>query len=250
MPRRVVLALVALLASGCPRTPSPATDGASDDASVPNDAATDASNATAEDAAIEAAVPIAVPVLGWIHPARYVSAPDITATSREAFLAAHGVAADKPDAACWSSGIPVCDCARTLAVTTPAGTSDLLVCTRPVEPPSAALLLGMGRRSILYAVHNGVMSPVLDVPTRATFDPENGEGHLVGSVSLRVVASPSGISLVDEYETDEGPWCPQAVKRAAAKKGKDWPFVQRAYAAVCAAAGRYVLARGRLVRGG
>jgi hypothetical protein len=190
-------------------------------------------------------------MLGWVHPARRVVFPEEPRTSREAFLAAHGVAKDKPDAACWTRGTQRCMCGATFTLTTGSSTTDVLVCVRAVEPPGSAVLPGIGRRSVFYAADKGALKVLLDVPTHATFDPENREGGVVGSVGLRAVAKPNGLDLVDEFETDEGPWCPEAVKRAAAQKGQDWALVHRNYATVCAAAGHYVLdSGGRLVRGG
>lgn len=181
--------------------------------------------------------------------------PDAPYTSREGFLRAHGITRDKPDAPCWSSllgsGYVVCECHRSFEVTTPTGIMDVLVCSRGMDPPASAEFLDMGSRTVLYGALRGAPKLLLDVPTDVTVNPENAEpGGIVGKVGLRAMPSPNGVTLVDEWENDEGPWCPQAVKRASAQRGHDWPLVHRRYAAVCATGGRYVLKDGRLVKGG
>lgn len=227
------------------------TDAAPADAAPADAAPADASPA---DALPEAAGVVVPPPLGWKHPARAAAFPEATATSREEFLLAHSVVKDKPDVACWQTLLKsthvVCECRQTLATATSTGTVDVLVCDRPIEPPSSAVSLGYGHRTILYAAEDGALKLLLDTPTRATVDHETADGSVVGSVALHPIASPNGITFVDVYETDDGPWCPQAVKRAAAQRGGDWPLVHQRYAAVCAAAGRYVLKNGRLVKGG
>jgi hypothetical protein len=175
--------------------------------------------------------------------------PEYTTTTREAFLRAHGVTNDRPDTACFLSGIPdcLCDCTRSFAVTTTTTKLDVLVCTKQESPHAVDLVEG-GTRTVLYAVDKGAPKVLLSVVTRATFSPEVRAGGLVGNVELHVTPSADGVTLVDAYEIDSGPWCPHAVAKAATQDGPDWAALRRHYAAVCSSAGRYILKDGRLVK--
>lgn len=252
--RCVPFTALALFAGACARTPPRGTGASGDGASALPDASTamDATNATDATPGDAAAAPqYGRP--GWDHPARRVSFPEGLSTSRERFLVANRITSDKPDAACWSTvprpAFVACTCDRWFEVTTTTGTMNVLVCSRGMDPPASAEFLDMGSRSILYAAVGSTLKVLIDVPTHVTVNPENAEpGEIVGKVGLRPMPSPNGVTLVDEWENDDGPWCPQAVKRAAAQRGHDWPLVRRRFAAVCATAGRYVLKDGRLVK--
>jgi hypothetical protein len=253
--RRAGLGIVglAVLAMACRRPPesrdTPSNGGPPDlnpPARTDEEQETPAPAVAAASASVDA-TPTRPPIPGWIHPARRVKLPDSsTPTTRDAFLRAHGVTSVRPDTTCFAHGIMICDCDRFITVTTT--TTDILVCEKCPEPPSA-VLLGYGTRTVLYAVEHGTPKVLLDVPTRATFAPELSDGDLVGNVELYVVPSADGVTLVDLYETDSGPWCPQAVANAATRKGPDWALLRRTYAATCASAGRYILKNGRLVKG-
>jgi len=256
--RRAYVALVgaaALLATACPRTLVGARDAGSDASSATADAATYAGDAPAEaaaasDAGAAGAVRESLPIPGWVHPAREVRFAEEPHTSREEFLRAHGIASSKPDASCWTHGTDDCSCDRAIAIETADGPKDALVCNRTVELSRSGVLFPFVGRSVLYVADKGAMKIVLDVPTRGTVESEDSRGETVGNVELRAVPSPGGVTFVDIWENDAGPWCAQAVARAAAQPGQEWLPLRRWYAAVCGTAGRYLLKNGRLVKGG
>jgi hypothetical protein len=257
--RRAGLGIVGLaaLAMGCRRPPEsrdtpsnggppdlnpPARTGEEQETPAPAVAAAAASTSVG-------ATPTRPPIPGWIHPARRVKLPDSsTPTTRDAFLQAHGVKRDRPDATCFFDGIMICECDRSIAVQTQTTTIDVLVCEKFPDPPPEAVLSGHDTRTVLYTVDHGAPKVLLDVPTRGTFEPELSDGNLVGNVELLVIPSADGVTLVDIYETDSGPWCPQAIARAGTQKGREWAVLRRTYAATCASAGRYILKNGRLVK--
>jgi hypothetical protein len=247
---RGAVVAAAFLASACPRAPGGARDAGSDAPRRPADAASEAVTDAANAATDASAAPAPLPILGWVHPAREIVLPDGPRTTREGFLRAHGVASAPPDISCWSDHADQCSCESTITIDTANGAMDVLVCKRTVEIPRSGVLFSFVERSVLYSVELRAMKLLLDVPTRATVDAEYGPGEEVGSVRVSAVASPGGVSFVDRWATDEGPWCPQAVARAAKHRGQDWVPLKRWYAAVCATAGRYVLQNGRLVKGG
>ncbi|CAN5210603.1 hypothetical protein BH09MYX1_BH09MYX1_12490 [soil metagenome] len=242
-----ILAVAHLLA-GCDRaahvTPVVEADSSS---SGSISASADASEANAPWTSADSAAPPPVP--GWIHPARRVEAPAIGTTStRDAFLAAHGVSAAKPDRSCFAGPLDLCQCDRSIAIPIDGGAIDALVCRRFVEgaPGSAVYMM---TRTVLYVVDHGAAKIALDVPTEATVEAEDTTtGAIVGRVALRIEIVPGGISLVDTYVTDAGAWCPESVRRADAEKGETWPAIRQSYRAACASSGRYAFASGRFVR--
>ena len=247
-----VAATAALVACACSRA-APGNAGAgpisSPDASTPPaSAASDAAVASLNANEASAPTPAVPPPLGWSHPARRLLFADGPATTREDFLRAHGVKTAKPDAVCWSQGLEHCACGQTLVVETAAGPLDVLVCERIVEGPWEPPLLVV-KRSVLYTVEKGASRILLDVPTEATVEAEDGPtGKEVASVALHATASGGGLTFVDVWTTDAGPWCPQSVANAAAQHGSGWAPIQRWYTAVCATAGRYSFKNGRLVK--
>jgi hypothetical protein len=221
------------------------THPAQPDATLGRDATLDAGNAP--DATSDATS--APPLAGWIHPARRTSAKDPgTPTTLEAFSRAHAATKSTPDAACWSGQTNLCTCDRAIAIDLDAGTVDVLVCKRFIEG-SAGSPIHILTRSVLYTVERGALKLVLDVPSAATVEAEDTDtGSIVGSVSLRPIPSRDGVVFADEWESDTGPWCPQAVARAGGRQDKAWTAIHKAYTEACTTSGRWKWVSGRLVR--